>query len=315
MLHSTTDFSWDFDLPTFETSSQQREQLLNDGYVLLPNALPNDILVYWQELAERLHADALAAHADGNSMTGACVLDGTNGATVIRIDDIHTHDHDAVLNLLSCPALMAVARDFCGQGTVPLQLDILFKHAGPESVIMWHQGAPHPRSFPYLNVGIYLDDADVGDGCLRYVPGTQHELQDIAKLSSEHGWEIPTVVEQPAKAGDILVQDMMVLHGSQVKKADGVRRTIYLELRPVGGIEESGWQSKEWGELRERWMAMVVNRSRSGEWPDEWQPDLTPLKTEAEEFAAISSVHEAPIPAVYASQPVSAANYPFDDAD
>jgi len=39
-------------------------------------------------------------------------------------------------------------------------------------------------------------------------------LQDICLLSQAHGRDIPGTVEQPAKAGDILIQDMMILHDS-----------------------------------------------------------------------------------------------------
>jgi len=178
-------------------------------------------------------------------------------------------------------------------------------------VINWHQGAAHPRGYPYLNVGIYLDDADANDGCLRYVPGTQHQLQDICELSEAHGWQIPEVVEQPAKAGDILVQDMMILHGSPPNRSDGVRRTIYVELRPAAGISESGLQSNPWMQLRQRWMGMVVRRADPSDWPKEWHEDLSAdLETDAQEIAAISAQPVPPIPAFYCARPVETADYP-----
>lgn len=127
----------------------------------------------------------------------------------MRHDDILAIDHEACLSLLACPAMIEVARSLSGRGSVPLQLDILYKQQHPHPVIKWHQGAPHSRAYPYLNVGIYLDDAPAGDGCVRYVPGSQHRLHEIDRISAEHGWEVPGAIEQPAKAGDILVQDMM----------------------------------------------------------------------------------------------------------
>ena len=193
-----------------------------------------------------------------------------------------------------------------------MQLDILFKHEGPGSVIRWHQGAPHPRGFPYLNVGFYLDDADAGDGCLRYVPGTQHELQDIPGLSEKYGWEPPGVVEQPAKAGDILVQDMMVLHGSQPKQKTSLRRTVYIEFRPVAGIHESGEQSERWAELRNRWMGLVLRRAEVSDWPDAWRADHPDdLGEDVEEVRPILEHAEPPIPAVYGERPVETEDYPF----
>jgi len=295
----------------YPITDTQKDQLLTSGYVRLPGAFRAPLLDRWRELAARLEAEALEAYRRGEPVGGAAVIEDPGGPCVARIDDIHRVDPDAVLDLLACPGMMAVARDLCGRGTVPMQLDILFKHQHPHTAILWHQGAPHPRGFPYLNVGLYLDDAPAGDGCLRYVPGTQHELQDLAGLSGEHGWDLPGVVEQPAMAGDILVQDMMVLHGSQPKRSPGVRRTIYVELRPVDGILESAQQSQQWAQLRQRWMGLVLRRSGRAAWPDEWLGDIpTDLASDAEEFAQILANPEPPIPAVYARFPVVHDDYP-----
>ena len=131
-------------------------------------------------------------------------------------------------------------------------------------------------------------------------------------MSEAGGWEIPGVIEQPAKAGDILVQDMMILHGSQVKQTPGVRRTIYVELRPAAGVTESGAQSERWNELRQRWMGLVARRAEASDWPDDWRDDLAnDLSSDDEEIARILSVSEPPIPAVYCHQTVKVAGYPF----
>lgn len=299
-------------MPTYETTSQHRQQLLSDGFVLLPGALPEGLLARWRRLAERLEFDAIEAHNRSESLHGACVIEDPVGPRLIRFDDVLAVDPDAVLDLLACPAMMAVAREMGGRGAVSLQFDILFKHQHPHPVIKWHQGALHPRGYPYLNVGIYLDDANAGDGCLRYVPGTQHELQDICKLSKAYGWHIPGTVEQPAKAGDIMVQDMMILHGSGPKRSSGVRRTVYVEIRPTAGIVESKVQSEQWMELRKRWMGLVVRRAGSSDWPEAWRDDLpSDLGSDEEEIAAILDWHEPPIPAVYCHETIETADYPI----
>jgi len=302
---------WERTLANFEITAEQKEQLLEKGYVLLPGAIPSPLLKLWQDIAARRESMALEAHGRGEQLHGACVVEDPVGPRLMRYDDLFATDAEALLDLLSCPALMAVARELCGRGAVPLQTDILYKHQHPHPVIMWHQGAQHNRSHPYLNVGIYLDDAPEGDGCLRYVPGTQHRLQDMAALSEAHGWEIPGVVEQGARAGDILVQDMMILHGSQPKRSSGVRRTIYVEYRPSMAIRESGEQSELWAHLRERWMALVVGRAEQGDWPEDWRRELPDdLDTVEKEFAALAARREAPGPSVYAELPVEHPDYP-----
>ncbi len=75
-------------MPAFETTFQQREQLLTDGYVLLPGALPADLLARWRDLAERLEAQALDAHASKEHLHGVCVVDYPEGPRLMRYDDL-----------------------------------------------------------------------------------------------------------------------------------------------------------------------------------------------------------------------------------
>lgn len=292
-------------------TDEQRASFLEDGYLLLKNAVPKQLLTHWQALAERLERDADEAFQQGTSLHGACVIEDPVGPRLMRYDDILAIDSDACLDLLACPAMMEIARCLSGRGTVPLQLDILYKQQHPHPVIKWHQGAPHPRGYPYLNVGVYLDDAPAGDGCLRYVPGTQHGLVDIEGLSREHGWDVPGVVEQPAMAGDILIQDMMILHGSQPKRSPGVRRTVYIELRPYDGILEGGDQSEGWAQLRQQWMQLVLKNCEHGAWPADWSADYGSSAQSAEEIVrAIVEEREAPTPAVWGIHPIETENYP-----
>lgn len=292
-------------------SEEQKESFLKDGYLRLEKVLPSRVLKHWQDLAERLEKEALEAHREGRETPGACVIEDPVGPRVMRYDDILAIDPQACLELLACPAMMEISRQLSGRGSVPLQMDILYKQQHPHPVIKWHQGAPHPRGYPYLNIGIYLDDAPAGDGCLRYVPGTQHGLVDIEGLSQEHGWEIPGVVELPAEAGDILIQDMMILHGSQPKRSEGVRRTIYVELRPYEGIIESGEQSEAWADLRKEWMQLVLQHCDDGSWPKEWIADYGSLdRTEDEIIRSVVEEREPPTPAVWGVHPIETEDYP-----
>jgi hypothetical protein len=109
----------------------------------------------------------------------------------------------------------------------------------------------------------------------------------------------PTMVSVPVKAGDILIQDMMVIHGSQMKRNAGVRRTIYVEMRPAAAILDQGAQSKEWAEFRRRWMGLVVRKSNFA-WPEDSLAELpNDLKSNAEEIEHILQHREPPIPANY----------------
>lgn len=298
-------------IPNYQISKKQQHQLLNKGYIALPSALPGELLARWRNIAEQLENNAMEKYHVGERLHGTCISNDPVGPRLMRYDDILQVAAEAVLDLLACPAMMAIAREFCGCGTVPIQMDILYKHQHPHPVVIWHQGAQHPRNYPYLNVGVYLDDAPAGDGCLRYLPASQHEKKDICALSEKYGWDIPGVIELPAKAGDILIQDMMILHGSQPKRNPGCRRTIYIELRPSASIIEDDAQSPEWVALREHWMAMVLDRADKRDWPADWQQGLPSDKSSVEQLvAAIAARPEPPLPAYYCHYGVETENYP-----
>lgn len=295
----------------YEISEEQLKLFKKQGFLLLENALPEKLLSHWQNLSRNLERQATEAHQENKMTHGVCIVEDSIGPRVMRYDDILAIDSDASLNLLACPAMMAVARQISGRGTVPLQMDILYKQQHPHPVINWHQGASHPRGYPYLNIGMFLDDAAVGDGCLRYVSGTQYSQVDIEGLSKEHGWDIPGVVEQPAKAGDILIQDMMILHGSQPKRSEGVRRTIYVELRPFEGILETGDQSENWAILRKKWMQLVIDKAEKNAWPKNWLEDY-PKITESQDqiVRSIIEQREPPTPAFWGIHCAETEDYP-----
>lgn len=293
-----------------EITPKQKREFMNQGFLRIPNAIPMPLLSQWQSLLTELNEYALKSRNKPLVATSLSFIEEHDNPLLSRVNDLLAFYPDAVLDLLACPAMIAIARDFCGSDAVPLQCDALFKQNHPESAISWHQDAPHSRKFPYLNIGIYLDDADLGDGCLDYVTNSQHETLDINKLVNKHGWDIPNLVSVPVKAGDILIQDMMVLHRSQIKRKKGVRRTIYVEMRPAAAMLEQGAHSKEWMELRRRWMGLVLRRS-DVEWPEASCAELiNHLKSDSEEIQKILHLRESPIPANYFIRNIELPNFP-----
>ncbi|WP_425638236.1 phytanoyl-CoA dioxygenase family protein [Algoriphagus yeomjeoni] len=278
---------------------EQRAEFLEKGFLVLPNALPANLLSTLQELIAELNEEMLKSYTNSSPIPNASFIEEKDKPLLARVNDLLGVYPEAVLELLASPIMMSIAKDLCGPDVVPLQCDVLFKHNHPQSFISWHQDAPHSRKFPYLNIGIYLDDADIGDGCVDYVPHSQHEVQDIGKLTQKHGYTVPNRVSASVKAGDILIQDMMVLHASQVKRKEGIRRTIYVEMRPAAAILDQGVQSKEWAELRRRWMGIVKRRS-TVIWPEDFLESLPQdLKSDEEEIKQILQHREPPIPANY----------------
>ncbi len=298
-----------------EIAQQQIDALNELGYLRLAGALPSRLLGCWRALVDRLEAEAVAEFEQGRQLRNAVVADSAEGPRAYRINDILEHDPEAVLDLLACPAMTAIARQCSGPGTVPLSVDVVCRYPHPHPPVLWHQDAGHSRTHPYLNVGIYLDDADAGDGCLRYVPRTQRGLLDITAIEEAHGWNPPGVVEVPARAGDILLQDMMVLHGAPPKRAPGPRRTVYVEFRPAEAIRRQSFQSEAWVRLRERWMAMVLQRCAPEDRAGIADPgidglEFADLASPAAEAERIMATWEPPVPAHYGIRQAVHPEYP-----
>ncbi|WP_417347248.1 phytanoyl-CoA dioxygenase family protein [Ferrimonas sp.] len=295
----------------YQLTPDQRRLFSRQGFLRLPGSFPSHLVRRWQQAAEQLELQALQVHSQGLHGRDFCVADDPEGPRLMRFRNLISHASELVIDTLASPAMMALARELCGPGAVPLHLDLFFKHQHPYPVTDWHQGAQHDRRFPYLNIGLYLDDAEEGDGCLRYVPGSQHGLQPIDDLAEHYGWSPPGVVEQPARAGDVLVQDKMILHGSQPKRSEGVRRTLYVEIRPWQAVMESRSQSSLWAHLRRRWMSQVMARADEADWPADWEQYPQAEETLSELVSQTEACWEPALPAVRASQPVYHPEYPI----
>lgn len=297
-------------MTTFEITPDQKKAFETEGFLVLKNAIPEKLLTKWRKLLDDFNQTAVTSHLHGATPQNTSFIE--NGSTPLlgRVNDLLRIFPDALLEVMASPAIMAIARDLCGPNAIPLQSDVLFKHKHPTSAVIWHQDALHSRDFPYLNIGIYLDDAEPDDGCLRCVPGTQHTALEICELVKNFGWDIPHSENIAVKAGDIIIHDMMLLHGSQTKKREGVRRTIYLEIRPSNALDDGMVHSQKWVELRKRWMGMVVRKSTET-WPEQTHGKLPAnLKSDAEEIEALFSLREAPLPSNCCFESVDFPGYP-----
>lgn len=296
----------------FYIKDTQKESYLANGYVCFKQAIPLSLIKRWQDRAYQLEEEGLKRYAAGQALTSVAISQDAVGPRVMRYNDVNAAESQLSLELLSSRAMLTICRELCGRGCIPINMDLVYKQQHPHPIVNWHQDAPHSRAYPFLNIGVYLDDAKAGDGCLRLVPKSHFKHHDIEQLSSSYGWNIPDVVEVPVQAGDIVVHDMMILHGSMPKRSLGVRRTLYLECRPMVAIQDEGRNSHAWLERRKQWMAQILNQSSTGLWPDDWQQDYpNVLGGHQALMATIRDKREPTIPANWGKQAIVTDNYPI----
>lgn len=164
------------------------------------------------------------------------------------------------MELLGSPQVLAVAESLCGPNFVPTYESMVFKQEGDGEAIPWHQDAVHPRGYRIFNFDLYLDASRIGAGALRLIPGTQRRRQDICALTETYGWEHPEAISVEMAPGDVLLHDVMVVHGSERTQGNALRRTIYYEFRAAEEILEDGPWDQDWIDRRMRLVPLALER-------------------------------------------------------
>jgi ectoine hydroxylase-related dioxygenase (phytanoyl-CoA dioxygenase family) len=240
----------------YHLSAEEIAHFDEHGYVILRNRISGPLLERLQRASERWIADghALENESDGD---GDCnFATRPSGRVLFRINYLHNKGEAASLELLGSPEMLGIAESLAGANFVPTYESLVFKNTGDGAPIDWHQDAVHPRSFRIFNVDVYLDDSRKGSGSLRVAPGSQKQIVDVCQLQEEYGWDAPDVVQTELNPGDVLVHDVMLVHGSEATLANKLRRTIYYEFRPAEQIIAEGPRDETFIDSRLRLVAL-----------------------------------------------------------
>ncbi|MFC4453821.1 phytanoyl-CoA dioxygenase family protein [Deinococcus sonorensis] len=243
-------------LSPFHLSEEQVNFFDEHGYLVLRQWITGPLL-------ERLQAagDAWIERGQGRPAGDDYnFAPRAHGEVLFRVNYLHDKGEAASLELLGSPQVLAVAESLCGPAFVPTYESMVFKQEGDGEQIPWHQDAVHPRRHRVFNFGLYLDRSRIGAGALRVVPGTQRRILDICEIRDEYGWDAPGVIQVELEPGDVLLHDVMVLHGSEPTSGNALRRTVYLEFRAAEGILQDGPWDREWIDRRLRLVPLGLQR-------------------------------------------------------
>lgn len=281
--------------PSFALEADQLDFFDRNGYLMLRGLVPPAMI-------DRLRADSaawMAAGREAGADPGDYHVARRDGVSVpFRIDYVHEKSGTASLELLGSPQLLGVARSLAGPNFVPTYESLVFKGAGDGAPVQWHQDAYHPRGWRIANLDIYLDESRPGEGALRVVPGSQREVPDLCRMEADHGWDPPGAIEIDARPGDVLIHDVMLVHGSPPVRGNRLRRTLYYEFRAAEQILAEGPWDVAWIERRMRLLPLALKTwagAHPGEPAFDWQPDARwrppPAADDAEELRVIHQWH------------------------
>jgi ectoine hydroxylase-related dioxygenase (phytanoyl-CoA dioxygenase family) len=197
-------------------TKKQLADFIQAGYTILPNAVPPGLLQKLRQLFDEKMNNADEADKVVNTVNGQNYIS--------NIEYLFKSSNLACLELLGLPLILENAETICGQDFFLIQEFAVIKMLGDNTEVLWHQDMLHQRTGNCFTMGIYLDDANAGDGCLRVVPTSHLSSKNICALKQEPN------IEVPVKAGDILIHDMMLAHSSGLMQHNPLRRVLYFEF-------------------------------------------------------------------------------------
>jgi ectoine hydroxylase-related dioxygenase (phytanoyl-CoA dioxygenase family) len=162
-----------------------------------------------------------------------------------------------VYDLLTHPRIVQYVKDLLGENVVGWGSHYFCKLPRDGKVVHWHQDASYWPMTPSKTVTVWLaiDDADVENACMRFIPGSHHyghltyrmtEDAEDAVLNQrvENAEEFGQPVNVELKAGEISLHSDLLLHGSAANPSD--RRRCGLTLRYCAADVRAGldWNAK-----------------------------------------------------------------------
>jgi non-heme Fe2+,alpha-ketoglutarate-dependent halogenase len=164
-----------------------------------------------------------------------------------------------IYDLMHHPDILAHVHDLLGPELIGLAGHYFCKMPKDGTTVSWHQDASYWPLTPSKTATVWLavDDADVDNGCMRFVSGShlQGQLEFRASETSENNVLNQTVdeverygslVDVELKAGEISIHSDLLLHSSHYNESD--RRRCGLTLRyctpDVRAMPGFGWEKE-----------------------------------------------------------------------
>jgi phytanoyl-CoA hydroxylase len=215
----------------------QREEYLRDGYLTYPGLLDSDQLQKLLAEIDSITGDSTLAKHDKSKLEME-PKQGPDGRLVRRIYDPCSR-YTPFRELSDSPKLLDAVEALLGPDLLFQYSKINMKPASIGSIVEWHQDLSY---YPLTNssslaVLLYLDDADVANGCLQVIPGRQNgRLLNHTQDGYFVGKIVEAVDEAEAvplegQAGTAIFMNCMTPHASVTNRSDRPRRTLILSYR------------------------------------------------------------------------------------
>lgn len=184
--------------------------------------------------------------------------------------------HEPLFRLACSPDILDVVEQVLGPDIILFTAFMIAKPGGVGKEVPWHQDghySPH-RPLHGLSVWIALDEVDVENGCVRFVPGSgsngliPHYKEGRADVSTNHNidhryFDPDTAVNAILSPGQYSIHDIYTIHGSNENVSDRRRAGFVLDFMAATshydrGTEEKGGTEQRAAAATTRWPIWVV---------------------------------------------------------
>jgi ectoine hydroxylase-related dioxygenase (phytanoyl-CoA dioxygenase family) len=220
-------------------TNSQLDGFNRDGFVKPIRIFEDAEIGEIRDYFDGLLADALASGGDSYSISTAHLK------------------HGRVYDMLSDPRIVDCVSDLLGENVVGWGSHFFCKMPKDGKRVAWHQDASYWPLSPSKTVTVWLaiDDADLENGCMRYLAGSHHmghltyrpsspEEHNVLDQTVQDAEQYGTPVDVELKAGEISIHSDLLLHGSEANESN--RRRCALTLRYSSADVRAGldWNQK-----------------------------------------------------------------------
>lgn len=230
-----------------------------NGYLKGMRIFNEDEIAEIRRYFDDLLARTLATGGDSYSISTAHLRYG-------RVYDILTH-----------PRIVAYVKDLLGENVIAWGSHFFCKMPGDGKRVSWHQDSSYWPLTPSMAVTAWLaiDDADVENACMRYIPGSQrlghltytlseNDEDNVLNQTVAGAEDLGEPIDVELKAGEISIHSDLLLHGSEANQSTRRRCGLTLRYCPAIVRAELGWNAKG---------VIVSGEDPSGHWANPPRPE------------------------------------------
>lgn len=260
-------------------TDEQAQFFRENGFLVIRGVLQNEELKAVQDdMQVLLEKGIQGVEGDNDYQYGKGAKTGGN---VLKRIEYVVDKSDAAKALLAHPFILNSVEKLQGNSFIPTWDSMVIKMPNEGIIVPWHRDAERPTGCkddrPIFNMDFYLDSADL-KSCLWVIPGSNTWTVEASKeRCSREGFSTEDAIPVPLEAGDAIIHDITVVHGSPSGDGNALRRTVYFEFRP-GEIElEFGPHNKDYLKAKQQVLLECIEIRKqaaytAGETPYAYRP-------------------------------------------